>query len=177
MPLRNPWPLPLQPAIPVRPSGRYERQTQQDATLKQMGAAELGVQVGFKPTAAAAAAPSAREQQGAAPPPPPPAVASTSRHGQQQQQQRSSSRSQQQQKQQQQQARHSGQGGPAKPPPRHGTPVIMVPPGMTALLNMHNIRSFLEGGEFQTTEQAKVCGLLSVLGRGLSRVGGNARSR
>jgi parafibromin len=176
MPLRHPWPLPLQPAIPVRPSGRYERQTQQDATLKQMGAAELGVQVGFKPTAAAAAAPSAREQQGAAPPPPPPAVASSSRHGQQQQRS-SSSRSQQQQQKQQQQARHSGQGGPPKPPPRHGTPVIMVPPGMTALLNMRNIRSFLEGGEFQTTEQAKVCGLLRVLGRGLSWVGGDARSR
>lgn len=53
------------PVVPVRPSGRYERQTQQDATLRQMGAAELGVQVGFKPAPAAPA-------EGAPPPPPPP---------------------------------------------------------------------------------------------------------
>jgi hypothetical protein len=36
----------------------------------------------------------------------------------------------------------------------------MVPPGMTALLNIHNVRPFLEEGKFLTTEQAKVGGCL-----------------
>lgn len=134
----------------MRPSGRYERQTQQDATLKQLGAAELGVQVGFKATGAAAdGVPPPPPQQGAAPPPPPP--------------QRSSSRpdaaaAQRQQVSRSEQHRRQVAAHTAQAPQRQhrGTPIVMVPPGMTALLNMHNARSFLEKGEFQTTEEAKV---------------------
>ncbi|EFN59429.1 hypothetical protein CHLNCDRAFT_56751 [Chlorella variabilis] len=145
-----------QPVIPVRPSGRYERQTQQDATLKQMGAAELGVQVGFKPATAAAAAAGSlavAAQQGAPPPPPPAAAAPRPPSQQQQQQQRQprpggggGSRAQPQQPRQAQKQRAA---------PRHGTPIIMVPPGMTSLLNMYNVRPFLEEGRFCTTDEAK----------------------
>lgn len=142
------------PVVPVRPSGRYERQTQQDATLRQMGAAELGVQVGFKPAPAApadGAPPPPPAQQGAAPPPPPPSAAAAP--GSQQRHGGSSSRH----AAAQQHARRSVPA-PTHPaaPQRRGTPVIMVPPGMTALLNMHNVRAFLERGEFQTTDEAKV---------------------
>lgn len=140
------------PALPVRPSGRYERQTQQDATLKQLGAAELGVQVGFKPTGPAADGvppPPPQQQQGAAPPPPPPQQRPSGRPDAAAQAQRNVSRSEQHRRQV---AAHTAQA----PQRQHrGTPIVMVPPGMTALLNMHNIRSFLEKGEFQTTEEAK----------------------
>lgn len=134
------------PVVPVRPSGRYERQTQQDATLRQMGAAELGVQVGFKPAPAAPTdgvppPPPPVARQGAPAPPPPGS----------QQRQGSSSRH----AAAQQQARRPAPAKQAAPQPR-GTPVIMVPPGMTALLNMHNVRGFLERGEFRTTDEAKV---------------------
>lgn len=137
----------------MRPSGRYERQTQQDATLKQLGAAELGVQVGFKPTGPAADGvppPPPQQQQGAAPPPPPPQQRPSGRPDAAAQAQRNVSRSEQHRRQV---AAHTAQA----PQRQHrGTPIVMVPPGMTALLNMHNIRSFLEKGEFQTTEEAKV---------------------
>lgn len=141
LPLHPPVPA-AQPVLPVQPSGRYARETRQDARLKQLGAAELGVEIGFKPTGAPGAGvpppppPPGAAQQGAPPPPPRPAqprpAAPPPRP-----------------------APRPG-GGAQAAPKRQGTPIILVPPGMTALLNMYNVRSFLEAGEFKTTEQCKV---------------------
>ncbi|PSC73571.1 parafibromin-like isoform X2 [Micractinium conductrix] len=142
---------PSKPVIPVRPSGRYERQTRADATLKQLGAAELGVEVGFRKAATApgdCVPPPPPPQQGVPPPPPPPSAPPASRP--------SGSRPSAAQQQQQQARRPAPRPAPQpQQRQRQGTPVIMVPPGMTALINMHNVRSFLEKGEFQTTEAAK----------------------
>lgn len=154
--------------LPVKGSGRYERQTQQDARLRQLGADVLGtVETGF--VTAAGAAVVAQNANGAPPPPPPPASApqpktmppvaaqpSSSQH-------RSSGSSSHRRDHAQNHAPPTQQhrsgarpGSGASQRPRSGTPIIMVPPALTSLVNMYNIQPFLEQGVFRTVEECKV---------------------
>ena len=65
--------LHVQPVLPIKGSGRYERQTQQDARLKQLGGDVLGtVKTGFVTASANPAAAGPSSAPGAPPPPPPP---------------------------------------------------------------------------------------------------------
>ncbi|KFM26620.1 Parafibromin [Auxenochlorella protothecoides] len=78
-------------SLPVAPSGRYERETAQDATLRTLGAQQLGISSVAFTTAGARA-------------------------------------------------------------PGSGRPIIMVPPGLTSMVNMYNIGPLLETGTFKPAE-------------------------
>ena len=151
-------------AVAPQPSGRYQRESAPEAGLQRMGAQNLGLQqVGF------AAGPMVLETGGpsAAPPPPPPAYLQAPggaapppprggdirQQQRPQQQQRPSSRGGAPPSSQQQQQKNQKQQ-----PARNQTPIIMVPPASTAMLNILNAPSFLEGGVYQTAEQAVAAG-------------------
>lgn len=149
-----------------QPSGRYQRETAPEAGLQRIGAQNLGLQqVGF---AAGPVDPS--RPSGGAPPPPPPAYVKAPQVPAPPPPE--DSRQQQQQRQSQQHRPSSGSdrksGGPTssnhhqqhrqQQPVRNLTPIIMVPPAATAMINMLNAPSFLEGGVYQTAEQAAAAG-------------------
>lgn len=133
-------------AVGPRPSGRYERETAPDAALKQIGAQNLGLQlVGYAGTAV----------MNQLPPPPPPS---------------GSSKTAAQPTHQPKPRPHPRPGQPAKSGAeatggsqgQHKQvlrpPIIMVPPAATALINILNIKEFLETGTFRTPEQAAAAG-------------------
>lgn len=124
-----------QPLVGPRPSGRYQRETAQDGALKQIGAQNLGVeQVGFGMLAP--------DDQATAPRAPPPSHTSGHPHP------RAA-------------PRHHNKQPPTKPshkldPSRRArnlTPIIIVPPAATALINMANAKLFLEQGIYRAPEQ------------------------
>jgi parafibromin len=134
--------------VAPQPSGRYNRETAPDGALQQIGAQNIGLQqVGF------AAGPAAATMlQPQAPPPPPPQA-----HHQQQQKQptpksstklsaasgrdiREKEKSKEQQK------------------PTNPTPLIMVPPGGSSLINMLNAPEFLTAGNYKTPQAAAAAG-------------------
>jgi parafibromin len=125
--------------VAPQPSGRYQRETAPDVALQQMGAQKLGLQqVGF------AAGPST-----AAPPPPPPSQVQKPPR-EQQPAPRSSSRS-----------HPSSSAKPkAKEPQllRNPTPIIMVPPGGSSLINMLNAPEFLTDGNYKNPQDAAAAG-------------------
>ena len=121
------------PVIPIKPSGRYERQTAADATLRDIGADKLGVRVGFAAAEGSGAVAPAQQP----PPSSKPAAAA--------QQQLQAARPQQQQtpsSAHQRRPSGSAAAAPGRPPSRaaaaaskrSGTPIIMVPPALTALV-------------------------------------------
>jgi parafibromin len=122
------------PAVGPRPSGRYERETAQDGALKQIGAQNLGVeQVGFGTLAPEVVVTDPQVMN----PPPPSAPSRPPTHA---------------------------SGKKPKPKPqlkpdsrqqdRNLTPIIMVPPAASALMNMANVKPFLEQGIFCAPGQA-----------------------
>lgn len=142
-----------------------------------MGAEVLGgaVQTGFV-TASAAGGGSG---SGAAPPPPPPGAAAPPqpaaaaqpppRHG--------GGHAARHDRHHHHHAARPGGGraAPGGPPyggqwPRSGTPIIMVPPALTSLVNMYNVQPLLEQGVFRTVEECKASGRWGVLGRGRGTV-------
>ncbi len=129
--------------VAPQPSGRYQRETAPDGALQQMGAQNLGLQqVGF------AAGPSTATQEPAPAPPPPPA-AQTQREPEKRPAPKSSSKP------------SSGSGAKEKAKPqllRNPTPIIMVPPGGSSLINMLNAPEFLTDGNFKTPQEAEAAG-------------------
>ncbi|GAB4817648.1 hypothetical protein N2152v2_004694 [Parachlorella kessleri] len=144
------------PVLPIKGSGRYERQTQQDARLQQLGGDVLGtVKTGFVTASANPAAAGPSSAPGAPPPPPPPVQppVPTARPAPDQQQQHRSHHHQSQ---------HRSSGGSSRPGSsqgqqqrRSGTPIIMVPPALTSMVNMYNVQPFLEQGVFRTVEECR----------------------
>lgn len=117
-----------------RSSGRYERQTTTDAAMRQMGADALGLEnVGFGDDDDLQFS-----QPSQAPPPPPPheVAAMTKQKTQQLVVPKPAARAR----------------APTQP---KMTPLILVPPSMSTLLNMHNIKRFLEDGVFVPPEEAR----------------------
>ena len=109
-----------------RSSGRFERQTATDATMKQIGAQSLGIQnVGFggsAPKAPAKSEPSPQKREQAIAPLMPAAIPRPMKR--------------------------------AKESRPKATPLILVPPATSALINMINVREFLETGNFMSSEEA-----------------------
>ncbi|KAG2436391.1 hypothetical protein HXX76_006698 [Chlamydomonas incerta] len=128
-------------------SSRYGRDNTADQ-LKAMGAGKGGIDMyGTSGSRAAAAPPPpppaaaagyvpVRKSGSSAPPPPPPS--SSSKPG----------------KSAPAAAPASGKGSGKEGAKKGGVPIIIVPSGMTSLINMHNARSFLEEGLFMPTQQA-----------------------
>ena len=115
----------------MAPSGRYERETAPDATLRQLGADTLGLGIdsaGAKRAAApeARAAPRGAEPPAKKPRQPERPVAAVPR------------------------------APPSQAPARRGRPIIMVPPGLTSMVSMYNVGPLLEKGIFKTVEQCRV---------------------
>ncbi|KAL6781820.1 hypothetical protein ACKKBF_B09540 [Auxenochlorella protothecoides x Auxenochlorella symbiontica] len=148
-------------ALPVAPSGRYERETAQDATLRTLGAQQLGISsVAF--TTAGARAPGSRDAgpaDGAPPPPPPPPP--TTRPGQppQKRAREAGPRDGGAQKRPAPEQHGVRPPAPAAPSVRSGRPIIMVPPGLTSMVNMYNIGPLLETGTFKPVEQCRAEGV------------------
>lgn len=136
--------------VAPQPSGRYQRETAPDGALQQLGAQNLGLQqVGF---AAGPAAAVAQPQQ--APPPPPPQA-----------------HQQQKRREHEKQLTPKSSGKPlsgtakdlkrkSKEPQllRNPTPIIMVPPGGSSLINMLNAPEFLTEGNYKTPQAAAAAG-------------------
>lgn len=128
--------------VAPQPSGRYQRETAPDGALQQIGAKDLGLQqVGF------GAGPAALVPQATAPPPP-----EAQKPPPQQPPPRSSSKPS---------AASGSAKDKAKEQPRllrNPTPLIMVPPGGAALLNMLNAPEFLTEGNYKTPQDAAAAG-------------------
>lgn len=121
-------------------SGRYERQTTTDAAMRQMGADALGLEsVGFGDDEDLQFSQPSQPSQPSQIPPPPPPQAATAMPSKQRTQQLVVPKPV---------ARASA---PAQP---KMTPLILVPPSMSTLLNMHNVKRFLEEGVFVPPEEA-----------------------
>ena len=122
-----------------RSSGRYQRQTTADAAMRQMGADALGIEnVGFGGDDDLQFS---QPQQSQQPPPPPPAPYPSG-----------ASELPQQKTQQLVVPKPVARSSAPKQPKM--TPLILVPPSSSALLNMHNIKRFLEEGVFVPPEEA-----------------------
>lgn len=118
-------------ATASKSSGRYERETEADARMRQLGAEKLGIEsIGFISAPGAAPMPSTEEQnkkaEASRPAAPRPIARPLSK----------SSAHQQQQK-------------------LPGAPILLVPAAMTAFFNMFNIVSFLENGTFTPVDVAR----------------------
>lgn len=130
-PAAPPPPPGAAPVIPIKPSGRYDRQTATDATTRDIGADKLGVKVGF-----AAAQDGTAEQVPLPPhaPPPPAGQQPRAAAAQQQRQQQAGTRPQQRRPSASAAAaRPPARSAAASAPKRSGTPIIMVPPALTAM--------------------------------------------
>jgi parafibromin len=136
--------------VAPRPSGRYQRETAPDGALQQIGAQNLGLQqVGF--AGGPAVAFDAEPQQ--APPPPPPQAHQKQREHEKHSMPKSSSK-------------RSSTGnakdlkGNSKEPRllRNPTPIIMVPPGSSSIINMLNAPEFLTEGNYKTSQDAAAAG-------------------
>jgi hypothetical protein len=134
-PASSPAPTPQagQPAF-FKPSGRLERDTRAETARALGQAEELGL--GYGVTAAAAAAPAAaaqqQQQQQKQPqrPAPPPSGGAGQQRGRDARGRAAGS---------------AAAGGGAK---KKGAPIILVPAGVSALVNMYNVRQLLEDGVF-----------------------------
>lgn len=122
-----------------RSSGRYERQTTTDAAMRQMGADALGLEsVGFGDDDDIQFS-----QPSQAPPPPPPEPEG-----------RRAAMPPPQQKTQQLVVPKPVARASAPTQPKM-TPLILVPSSASTLLNMYNIKRFLEEGVFVPPEEAR----------------------
>ena len=111
-----------------RSSGRFQRQTTTDAAVKQLGAQSLGIQsVGF---GGMQSNPMVEMQTG----------------------------EKKREREVKEPARPLVVPRPVKklamPTKPKATPLILVPPAASAILNMYNIKEFLENGNFMTSEEA-----------------------
>jgi len=138
-----------------RPSGRYQRETDTDAGLKQMGVQNLGVQqVGFAAAAPVADAQPIASHSLQAAKRPRTSVAVPLPSGSVQHSVTSSKATVTHHVSKESHPRPPpvipGPGRSLRAPKPNGTPIIMVPPATTAILNMLNAQQFLETGSFET---------------------------
>lgn len=131
----------MQPkALPIAPSGRYERETAQDATLRRLGAEKLGLTSSSGPS----------RQPG------PTKRTAPDQSGESAQ--KKARPSEDRNKERRPAAIAVRAPTPSKQVVRQGRPIIMVPPGLTSIINMYNIGLLLEKGMFKTVEQCRVRG-------------------
>ncbi|KAK9823446.1 hypothetical protein WJX72_002818 [[Myrmecia] bisecta] len=150
-------PKEARPAIPVKPSGRFDRPTGMD--LQAMGLEKYQGQVNIETYGVQQQQRDSQPASASAPAPPPPpkpaAPPSSSRplppssSGHKHHHSSGSA------------SRHSTSSrSPHKPEQRRGgVPIILVPAAETARVNMYNIRSLLEDGVYKTPEACKAEGV------------------
>mmetsp|Transcript_5007 Transcript_5007/g.10824 ORF Transcript_5007/g.10824 Transcript_5007/m.10824 type:complete len:494 (-) Transcript_5007:500-1981(-) len=150
---RPPSGAPVTAQALVKPSGRFDRENTADQ-MKEMGGEAAANLANVISMYGYSGQQQQQQQRPPAPPPPPPQPAAGSRHP----------------------SGHSGSkpghgqpagANPSKPQPpvkppaapvdkaKGGIPIIIVPSGLSAMINMFNAKAFLEEGRYETSEEAQ----------------------